>query len=156
MIPFTVQIAVYSPKGSDCDVSVSKVTTTAVKLQSVGQRLCVVCQRSHGSFSCDDFNSKEALARFDTANQHRLCYNCLVLDHYANKCRKPAVCSMPGCGHKHTKFLHPDTLTDATVSETNQPGKGEVTNSSVQSSTVSGNVYLPFVPLKVDHESYVT
>ena len=76
--------------------------------------------------------------------------------HYAVKCRKPSVRSVPGCGRKHTKFLHTDVLTDATVSETNQPGTGGVTNGSVQSSTVSGNVYLPTVPVKVNHESHVT
>ena len=76
--------------------------------------------------------------------------------HYADKCRKPSICSVSGCGHKHTKFLHTDALTDATVSDTNQPGTGEVTNVSMQSSTVSGNVYLPIVPVKINHESYVT
>ena len=148
--------SVYSPKGSDFNVSVSEVTTTAVKQQSVGQRPCIVCQRSHGLFSCNDFNSNAAHARFDTAMQHHSCFNCLVPGHYANKRRKPSVCSMPVCGCKHTKFLHTDTLTDATVNVTNQPGKCEVTNGSVQSSTVSDNVYLPIVPVKVDHESYVT
>ena len=33
---------------------------------------------------------------------------------------------------------------------------GQATNGSVQSSAVSGNVYLPIVPVKVNHESHVT
>ena len=104
--------SVYSPEGSDFNVSVSEVTTTAVKQQSIGQRPCVVCQRSHGLFSCEDFKSKDARARFNIAKQHRLCFNCLVPGHYADKCRKPSVCSVPGCGRKHTKFLHTDALSD--------------------------------------------
>ena len=31
-----------------------------------------------------------------------------------------------------------------------------MTNGSVQSSAVSGNVYLPIVPVKVNHDSHVT
>ena len=125
--------SLHSPKGSDFNVSVSEVTTMAVKQQSVGQRPCVVCQRSHGLFSCDDFKNKDARTRFNIAKQHCLCFNCLVLGHYANKCRKPSVCSVPGCGRKHSKFLHTDALSDATFGETNQSGTGEVTNGSVQS-----------------------
>ena len=105
---------------------------------------------------CDDFKSKDGRARFNIAKLHGLCFNRMVPGHYAHKCRKPSVCSVPGCSRKHTKFLHTDVLTDAMVSETNQPGTGGVTNGSVPSSTVSGNVYLPIVPVKVNHESHVT
>ena len=134
----------------------SEVITTAAKQQSLGQRPCIVFQRSHGLFLCDGFKSKDGRARFNIAKQHGLCFNRMVPGHYAHKCRKPSVCSVPGCSRKHTKFLHTDVLTDAMVSETNQPGTGGVTNGSVQSSTVSGNVYLPIVPVKVNHESHVT
>ena len=148
--------SVYSPKGSDFNVSVSGVTTTAVKQLPVGQGPYVVCQQSHGLFSCHPLKGKDARARFNITKQHRLCFNCLVSGHYADKCCKPSVCSMPGCGRKHTKFLRTGALMDTTFNKTNQPGTGEVTNGSVQSTTVSDNVNFPIVPVKVNHESYVT
>ena len=44
--------------------------------------------------------------RFNVARQCKLCFNCLLPDHCSNACRKPSVCPVPGCGRKHTKFLH--------------------------------------------------
>ena len=43
---------------------------------------------------------------FNVARQCKLCYNCLLPGHCSNACRKPSVCSVPGCGRKHTKFRH--------------------------------------------------
>ena len=59
--------SVYSPNGSDFNISASEITTAAVKQPSVGQRPCVVCQRSYGLFLCDDFKGKDASSGFNIA-----------------------------------------------------------------------------------------
>ena len=46
--------------------------------------------------------------RMQVVKNHRLCENCLFSNHKTQDCRKPSVCSVhvPGCGQKHTKFIH--------------------------------------------------
>ena len=35
-----------------------------------------------------------------------LCENCLYSNHNTQNCRNSSTCSIPGCGRKHSKFLH--------------------------------------------------
>ena len=52
------------------------------------------------------------------------------MDNHATQiCRKPSVCSVPGCGQKHTKFIHVDVA---------------------RSAYDKSNVYLPVVSVKVN------
>ena len=44
--------------------------------------------------------------RYKFVHEKRLCNNCLLPGHYAAKCYRETTCSVPGCGKKHTKFLH--------------------------------------------------
>ena len=69
---------------------------------------CVVCGALHRLFYCDEFKQMSPTIRLDLVKKHRLCFNCLLPGHGAGKCHKPSVCSVPGCGRKHTKFIHVD------------------------------------------------
>ena len=48
--------------------------------------------------------------------------NCLQPGHRARECRRQAVCTVPGCGLKHTKFLHlPRTRSDDSPQANSHP-----------------------------------
>ena len=145
--------SLYVSKGSNFNVTVSEVSVTASGQQGVSRRPCVVCKQSHGLFACGVFKGKDPRARFEIAKQNRLCFNCLVPGHYANECRKPSLCSVPGCGQKHTKFLHIETRDTGTVSS-NESDQPQVTNGLLQCAAMaSGTVYLPIVPIKINESS---
>ncbi|XP_064646159.1 uncharacterized protein LOC135499344 [Lineus longissimus] len=44
--------------------------------------------------------------RFSFTRQNKLCDNCLKHNHFSARCTLNRRCSVPGCGKKHTKFLH--------------------------------------------------
>jgi hypothetical protein len=44
--------------------------------------------------------------RLHLVKENKLCENCLLGNHSTSKCRKPTVCTIAGCGKKHTKFIH--------------------------------------------------
>ena len=46
--------------------------------------------------------------RLDVVKWHKLCFNCLMDNHMVGTCRKWSLYSVPGCGRKHTKFIHID------------------------------------------------
>ena len=69
---------------------------------------CVVCGKDHRLFYCEDFKSLMPKDRLKVVKKHRLCFNCLLAGHGSKNCRKTSVCSVSGCGKKHTKFIHVD------------------------------------------------
>ena len=72
---------------------------------------CVLCSESHRLFYCPIFKEMKPVERRKLVNEHKLCHNCLLGNHVASNCRKPSVCSVPGCGAKHTKFIHVEPST---------------------------------------------
>lgn len=87
--------------------SVSSATADRVKRQPAK---CLVCDNEHSLFSCRQFKELSVDERIDIAKRHRLCFNCLVPNHTSERCRIDRTCSVPGCGRKHTKFLHKVSL----------------------------------------------
>ena len=93
---------------------------------------CVLCGESHRLWYCDSFKQKTPQERLETVLHHKLCENCLRNNHSVENCKKQSVCSVPGCGKKHTKFLHQiDKTTSYNVS-------------------TSENVFMPVVPIVIN------
>ena len=117
-------------------------------------RPCVVCGQSHRLFYCDTFKGMSPKSRLDIAKRYRLCYNCLIGGHSYMQCRKNSVCSVPGCGRKHTKFIHvDDVVSDVTQARSNSHDSSNGTSDnhvnvgSVHVHENCSNVYLPIVPV---------
>lgn len=68
--------------------------------------LCVLCGADHRLWYCQAFKDLRAVERLELVKKRGLCENCLLPFHSADTCRKQSVCSVPGCGMKHTKFIH--------------------------------------------------
>ena len=88
-----------------CTVKDSSVNLP--KWSGTGQS-CVVCGKDNRLFYCEDFKSLMPEDCLKVVKKHRLCFNCLLAGHSSKKCRKTSVCSVSGCGKKHTKFIHVD------------------------------------------------
>ena len=69
-------------------------------------RRCVYCNNNHTLFGCEGFKRLKPEERLKFTREKRLCDNCLIPGHIAVSCRRNTTCSVPGCGKKHTKFLH--------------------------------------------------
>ena len=67
---------------------------------------CPMCTNEHTLFGCDQFKAMSPEDRLYFVREKRLCHNCLIPGHYAYKCYKQSSCNVPGCGRKHTRFLH--------------------------------------------------
>ena len=116
-----------------------------------GVRPCVVCQQSHKLFYCDEFKGMRPEARLNVVKQNRLCFNCLQGGHSAHECFKKSVCSVPGCGKKHTKFIHVDmNVKSGNDLASHQNSVEEITNASANG--VCSNVQLPMLSVKVNGE----
>ena len=63
----------------------------------------------------------------------RLCFNCLLPGHHSNACKLMRTCSVPGCGKRHTKFLH---LVDKSSTAIPRGGSEEVNRNSSRSASV--------------------
>ena len=70
--------------------------------------VCVVCGGNNRPFVCDKFKFMGPKVRQEFVVHNKLCFNRLLPGHRANECRKPSVCSVPGCGQKHSRFIHID------------------------------------------------
>jgi hypothetical protein len=85
---------------------------TAAESQSLddtGQSIdksCVMCGESHPLFICDRFKSSPLDERQEFVRLHKLCFNCLIAGHRSNVCKLNGVCTVAGCGKKHTRLLH--------------------------------------------------
>jgi hypothetical protein len=133
-----------------------KSTSFTTAAYSTGRYMpqCILCGQSHRLFYCDTFKSLKPLQRFQVVKDHKLCENCLLSNHVVSNCRKPSVCSVEGCGKKHTKFIHIDQVNndrnvDTTVSGSHE-NRVKVVNNSI--TKVGTDVYVPVVSVKVNHK----
>jgi hypothetical protein len=105
---------------------------------------CVLCGELHRLFYCQSFKSMKPVERLKIVKDHKLCENCLLGNHTVENCRKSSVCSVPGCGAKHTKFIHLEPTS----------GSREVSSHQVQvaatSDTSGESFFLPVVPVIVN------
>ena len=109
---------------------------------------CVLCNQMHCLFK-----GMTPAARLELVKDKKLCFNCLLPFHTARTCYKQSVCSVPGCGKKHTKFVYVDTHIDDipvdSVADRGSPVPDNVVNTS--NTNASGtNVYLPIVQMLVN------
>lgn len=101
---------------------------------------CVMCREDHRLWYCQSFKDLKPFDRLQVVRKHNLCENCLLSGHKAAFCRKPSVCSVEGCGKKHTKFVHvtprfrpsDETSVKATVNVGQRGHGGEVCMPIVQ------------------------
>ncbi|XP_072178274.1 uncharacterized protein [Diadema setosum] len=82
------------------------VFTASTDDGDVKTRPCVKCKGNHTLFGCEQFKQLEPDERLKLAKDEKLCFNCLKKGHGANGCKVNRVCTVKGCGKKHTKFLH--------------------------------------------------
>ena len=137
---------------------------------------CVCCNKEHRLFACETFKAMQVKDRLNMVKQFKLCFNCLKAGHRAYKCRKMSVCSVPGCGMKHSRFIHTDPVSPSSVInpahvDNERVGSADMAagttmgqTSSVKTHVISGmnavggdavqlkgsEVYLPMVPLIVN------
>ena len=120
--------------------------STSFKQSKTPEREYVVCQGHHRLFYCETFKSLSVQDRIGVVKRHNLCENCLLGNHNVDSCFKTSICSVPGCGKKHTKFLH-----DESVQGNNRIST--VINNSVN--VMTNSVLMPIVPIIVN-DSYAT
>lgn len=112
---------------------------------------CLVCSGEHKLLFCGKFKEMKLTDRVKFVKDKKLCENCLLDNHETAKCRKPTVCTVEGCGQKHTRLIHvnkpggkPVSSQGATVSE------GENVVQANTSLVSKKGVNLPVVPVSVN------
>ena len=120
-------------------------SSSSVKPSGGHQRkwTCSLCNGEHRLFYCDVFKQMSPRDRLKYVQDNKICENCLLSNHVVANCRKVSVCTVPGCGQKHTKFVHVDQPSETRILANNV----QVTNASVNSNV---DVLVPTVPVKVN------
>lgn len=115
---------------------------------------CIICDQSHTLFGCTKFKEMSVEGRRNFAEDKKLCFNCLKPGHNASKCNLTRTCSVAGCGKKHTKFLHPLTTQEESVTQSketqqqaNRPTNAQAMCNATGAGIVS-KIALPIVPVK--------
>ena len=99
------------------------------QVQQVSLR-CPTCSQQHTLFSCQSFKDANLENRLALVKQKRLCFNCLKPGHCSTACSLNRVCTVQGCGRKHTKFLHPSTSRVVNAPQSTDEGQRSLTSSS--------------------------
>ena len=63
---------------------------------------------SHRLFYCNNFKAMCPVERLCFVIHNKLYENCFSDSHVAINCVRNSVCSVPGCGKKHSRYLHID------------------------------------------------
>jgi hypothetical protein len=92
-------------KGASLATSVGVQAHDLVQ-QSGYNRNCLMCAETHSLFGCQKFKDLSVDDRLNFVKMNKLCFNCLQKGHRSNACRLNRVCTVIGCGKKHTRFLH--------------------------------------------------
>ena len=108
---------------------------------------CVACHEEHRLFACETFKSMKPRERLELVKLHQLCRNCLLNNHETSDCRKPSVCSVPGCGEKHTKFIHVNDSCDNECDNSRDRSDGLVNVNQVQTGVECHPIDGVFVPV---------
>jgi hypothetical protein len=69
-----------------------------------GDISCTCCAGSHALGVCTRFKSWAADSRTQWARENRLCFNCLSIGHWIQKCKAKPNCKE--CSRKHHTLLH--------------------------------------------------
>ena len=57
--------------------------------------------------------------RLSLVTRNKVCDNCFSDNHVAIDCVRNSVCSVPGCGKKHSRYLHIDSVKNCHVNNKN-------------------------------------
>ncbi|XP_068243760.1 uncharacterized protein [Palaemon carinicauda] len=106
---------------------------------------CVLCSQDHKFGHCDQFKDMKPSERVKLARDKKLCENYLYSNHLTVYCRNPSVCSVVGCGKKHSKFLHTSLANNLQRNDEN----GSVINASSTDVIAKSQVFMPVVSVLV-------
>ena len=90
----------------------SSVRSEAGSAQS--SRSCVMCNKSHGIWICEEFKKLDVSKRWGFAKKLKLCFQCLGRDHLGQHCTRTRVC---GLGRRFTTGCYIRTTTLAIFKE---------------------------------------
>jgi len=132
--------------------------------QSRTPHVCIVCGGPHNIFQCERFRGLKPEERRKLVQSKGLCFNCLKGGHRAEACELQRICSVPGCGRKHTRYLHLTPVTEATVSSPSDERPAHTVSANQgtgQAFSGAGiaRVALPLVPVKAwapDKNRYIS
>ena len=122
---------------------------------------CIVCKGDHRLFYCQAFKDMKPHDSLHLVKKHKLCENCLLSNHVTLNCRKPSVCSVEGCGQKHTKFIHVNQTKNVSNAQvvSNEHVVDGVKDSVAHhvkivdgSSNTEVNVHIPIVKVRVNNK----
>ena len=140
---------------SDSDASRPKKSSSFTCSSNHGPKkfTYVLCKLDHKLMYCDKFKSMKVSERLDFVKRHKLCEVCLWGNHATNDCRLERLCSVPGCGKRHTKFLHSNQDAQSEGGDSRTPRSNvRLVNANVKTDHA---VYMPVVGVKVNN-SYET
>ena len=80
--------------------------SSSFSTQVVRQPPCILCRQDHKLFYCAEFKAMRIADRLQVVSENKLCHNCLMSNHITDECKNLYVCTISGCGKKHSKFLH--------------------------------------------------
>ena len=93
----------------------AKLPQTAVKAHQVFEprrnstdknfEFCGYCKKSHPTYACEGFKQLDLVKRYEFANLHKLCYNCLR-KHRRKNCTSKYLCLK--CNKRHHTLMHAD------------------------------------------------
>ncbi|XP_038065549.1 uncharacterized protein LOC119735724 [Patiria miniata] len=158
-----LHVSAYKPQKPEMRPKVTRPDKTSYALVTNSKMnehvTCVMCKGNHTLFGCSEFKGKTPEERFNFAKAERLYYNCLRPGHVSSACSLHRVCSVTGCGKRHTKFLHPlkqtpsSSVGDARPAGLEATAQSSFTETDLGTSCVTGvgvyRVALPIVAVKV-------
>ena len=128
----TKNIASRSFSAATCaDVKVQLPDETS-RPKIVNSNKCPKCGGSHRLFYCNNFKAMCPVERLSFVIHNKLCENCFSDSHVAIDCVRNSVCSVPGCGKKHSRYLHIDSVKNCHVN-------------------IKNTVFMPTVPVMINN-----
>jgi len=141
----------YSDEKCKKDASSSKLSTSfSSNVNESGSKWkrppCMLCGNDHRLLYCSSFKEMKPHDRLRYVHERKLCENCLLNNHVTEKCRKPSVCDVSGCGKKHTRYIH----VEQTAQEKKASGDRKGNHVSANNISVNAEIHMPIVEVKVN------
>ena len=97
---------VYGSLGTPKPADSRKVTSHATDSVKKFKHVCPLCSSSHKLIMCAMFKGMSPSERLRFTQERKLCQVCLYQNHSTEDCRRPFVCSVEGCGGRHSPYIH--------------------------------------------------
>ena len=140
-----------SSQSSTVKTSTSFTSNTSQPATKWKRPPCVLCAEDHNLLYCDVFKSKNPVDRLKLVTDNGLCETCLMSNHKTSECRKQYTCTVPGCGKRHSKFIHISQQSSDSSSSSNSVSNN-VSKVASAATTVCSDVFLPIVSAVVNNE----